>query len=182
MKKILIQFFNIIFFHLFKLGICGQFPSEYVTAVVSGQALGGVFTAIIEIITITFSSDPKGSALIFFTIGNILLVVSLITYIIMSRTEFFKHFTADKSIMPKTSHAPLQRQQSTVNPLFRDVLNKMWLYGFTEWMVYISVVTLSNLNSDLFKIIKILSLLSGVCCDIVSVSFCDSFDKFAIPW
>lgn len=122
--------------HLLKLGICGQFPSEYVTAVVSGQALGGVFTAIIEIITITFSSDPKGSALIFFTIGNILLVVSLITYIIMSRTEFFKHFTADKSIMPKTSRAQLQRQQSTVNPLFRDVLNKMWLYGFTEWMVY----------------------------------------------
>lgn len=105
------------------------------TAVVSGQALGGVFTAIIEIVTITFSSDPRGSAFIFFTIGNILLVLSLIAYVVMSRTEFFKHFTADKTISPKTSHSQLHRQQSTVEPVFRDVLNKMWLYGFTEWLV-----------------------------------------------
>lgn len=106
---------------------------------VSGQALGGVFTAIIEIMTITFSSDPRGSALIFFTIGNILLVVSLIAYIAMSRTEFFKHFTAEKILTPKTStahiHSNLHRQVSVVEPVFKDVLNKMWLYGFTEWLV-----------------------------------------------
>lgn len=128
--------FSIIFFYS-KLGISGQFPSEYVTAVVSGQALGGVFTAIIEIVTITFASDPRSSALIFFTIGNVLLVLSLVAYILMAKTKFFKYFTTDRSgaLSPKNSRLQLQRQPSTMEPIFREVLNKMWLYGFTEWLV-----------------------------------------------
>lgn len=118
------------------IGISGQFPSEYMTAVVSGQALGGVFTAIIEIITITFASDPRASALIFFAIGNILLVMSLVAYILMAQTNFFKYYTTDRSgaLSPKNSRLQLQRQPSTMEPIFGDVLNKMWMYGFTEWM------------------------------------------------
>lgn len=119
-------------------GISGQFPSEYVTAVVSGQALGGVFTAFIEIMTITFASDPRGSAVIFFTIGNILLVLSVVAYILMTRTVFFRYYTAEKSV-PKTNFARLQRQPSIREPIFREVLNKMWLYGFTEWLVSVRV-------------------------------------------
>lgn len=109
------------------------------TAVVSGQALGGVFTAIIEIITITFASDPRSSALIFFTIGNVLLVLSLIAWILMSRTKFFKYYTTNRSgaLSPKNSRLQLQRQPSIYEPVFKEVLNKMWLYGFTEWLVNI---------------------------------------------
>lgn len=115
-------------------GISGQFPSEYVTAVVSGQALGGVFTAIIEIMTITFASDPRGSALIFFTIGNILLVLSVVAYVFMTRAVFFRYYTSEKSVQ-KTNFSRLQRQPSIREPVFREVLNKIWLYGFTEWLV-----------------------------------------------
>ncbi|XP_031624259.1 equilibrative nucleoside transporter 1 [Contarinia nasturtii] len=126
-------------------GISGQFPSEYITAVVSGQALGGVFTAIIEIITITFASDPSESALIFFTIGNILLVLSLVAYILMGRTKFFKYYTTDRSgaLSPKNSRLQLQRQPSLVGmePKFWEVMNKMWLYGFTEWMVFVATLS-----------------------------------------
>lgn len=122
--------------HVIYAGISGQFPSEYITAVVSGQALGGVFTAIIEIMTITFASDPRASALIFFIIGNSLLVLSLIAYIIMARSTFFRYFTAEKSVQ-KTNFSQLQRQPSIREPIFREILNKMWMYGFTEWLVCI---------------------------------------------
>lgn len=119
---------------MYATGISGQFPSEYVTAVVSGQALGGVFTAIIEIMTITFASDARGSALIFFTIGNILLVLSVVAYILMTRAVFFRYYTSEKSVQ-KTNFSRLQRQPSIREPIFREVLNKIWLYGFTEWLV-----------------------------------------------
>lgn len=127
-------------YYFFHTGISGQFPSEYITAVVSGQALGGVFTAIMEIMTITFASDPKASAFIFFTIGNILLILSLIAYIVMARSVFFRYYTTEKKIQ-KATFSQLQRQPSIREPIFREVLNKMWLYGFTEWLVF--VVTLS---------------------------------------
>lgn len=112
----------------------------------SGQALGGVFTALIEIVTITFASDPRRSAIIFFTIGNILLVLSIIAWIVMSRTHYFKYYTTNRSgaLSPKNSRLQLQRQPSMMEPVFREVLNKMWLYGFTEWLV--SYTTIENLE------------------------------------
>lgn len=126
-------------------GISGQFSSEYVTAVVSGQALGGVFTAIIEIITLTFSANPSKSAFVFFMIGNGLLVLALIAYVLMSRTRFFKYNTVDKILAVKSLQQQLEiagGPSSQLNePSFKAVLNKMWLYGFTEWLVF--VVTLS---------------------------------------
>lgn len=99
----------------------------------SGQALGGVCTAIIEIITITFATDPSRSAFVFFIIGNVLLLLSLIAYIIVCQTEFFEYFTVKKIAAEKARQS---RRNGTVSePVFREVLNKMWLYGFTEWMV-----------------------------------------------
>lgn len=99
----------------------------------SGQALGGVCTAIIEIITITFATDPSRSAFVFFIIGNVLLVLSLIAYIVVCQTEYFKYFTVNKIAAEKSIQS--QRNGTSREPIFREVLNKMWLYGFTEWMV-----------------------------------------------
>lgn len=123
-------------------GICGQFPSEYMTAVVSGQALGGVFTAIAEIVTITFSTDDRKSTFIFFIIGNVLCVLSVITYIILPRTNHFKYYTVDKCRIGQSRND--QRGSDVIaqmEPSFKTVMNKIWMYGFAEWLVF--AVTLS---------------------------------------
>lgn len=77
-------------------------------------------------------------------IGNVVLFVSIITYIIMSKTVFFKYYTVDKLAMSKSSSSVASPSSSTdrVNgPDFQVVLRKIWIYGFSEWMVF--VVTLS---------------------------------------
>lgn len=123
-------------------GICGQFPSEYMTAVVSGQALGGVFTAIAEIVTITFSTDDRESTFIFFIVGNVLCVLSVIIYITLPRTNHFKYYTFDKGTMRQSrGEQRVSDAVAQVEPNFKTVLNKIWMYGFAEWMVF--VVTLS---------------------------------------
>lgn len=121
-------------------GISGLFTSEYVTAVISGQALGGVFTAIVEIITLTFGVSAKTAAFVFFMIGNVILVVSLVAYIAMAKTEFFKYYTVERLALVKEQE---ERRSGhvEVEPSFRHVLNRIWLYGFTEWMVF--AVTIS---------------------------------------
>lgn len=123
-------------------GIAGQFPSEYMTAVVSGQALGGIFSALTEIVTITFATEATVSAFTFFMIGNAVLIICLLAYIVTSKTKYFKYYTVDKLAIAKAN----QERRATVSraptePSFRNVLNKIWLYGFTEWLVF--AVTLS---------------------------------------
>lgn len=120
-------------------GICGQFPSEYITAVVSGQALGGIFAALAQIISLTFGASAKTSGFVYFMIGNFVLILSLVTYIIMSRTAYFRYFTVEKVALIKASQQSLT-DRSSLEPNFYVVLRKIWIYGFSEWLVF--VVTL----------------------------------------
>lgn len=76
-------------------------------------------------------------------IGNVVLCVSIVTYIIMSKTVFFKYYTVDKLAMSKSSSNAALPSSSTerVNgPDFQVVLRKIWIYGLAEWLVF--VVTL----------------------------------------
>lgn len=128
-------------------GIAGLFPTEYMTAVVSGQALGGIFSALAEIVTLTFATEPTTSAFIFFMIGNVVLFLCLLIYIMLSRTKFFKYYTVERflKVQPEqrtlTSRPGGATTAATIEPSFRNVVNKIWLYGFTEWLVF--AVTLS---------------------------------------
>lgn len=124
-------------------GVAGLFPTEYMTAVVSGQALGGIFSALAEIVTLTFATEATTSAFIFFMIGNVVLFLCLFIYIILSRTQYFKYYTVERFIKvhPEERTLTAETAATTIEPSFRNVVNKIWLYGFTEWLVF--AVTLS---------------------------------------
>lgn len=124
-------------------GIAGLYPSEYMTAVVSGQALGGIFSALGEIITLTFASEAKVSALIFFMIGNVVLFICLIAYIVMSKTLYFKYQTVERfNIARARKEESGGTSDATEDDLcFKHVVNKIWLYGFSEWLVFAVTLT-----------------------------------------
>lgn len=88
--------------------------------------------------------QAKTTAFVYFMIGNVVLFVSIITYIIMSKTVFFKYYTVDKLAMSKSSSSVALPSSSTTDrvngPDFQVVLRKIWVYGLAEWMVF--VVTL----------------------------------------
>lgn len=92
-------------------GISGQFPSEYVTAVVSGQALGGIFAALAEIVSLTFRASATVAALVYFMIGNVVLVASIVSYAVASRTKFFLYFTGGRLALVKAASALQQQRQ-----------------------------------------------------------------------
>ncbi|XP_055594701.1 equilibrative nucleoside transporter 1-like [Uranotaenia lowii] len=125
-------------------GIAGQFSSDYMSAVVSGQALGGIFTALADVIAISFGAPATATAFVFFIIGTVVLLLSLILYLIMSRTLFFKYHTASQSLMKSSldvdgmSRELLPRQ----SPTFVGVLKKIWLYGFAEWLVFVTTLSI----------------------------------------
>ncbi|XP_055541456.1 equilibrative nucleoside transporter 1 [Wyeomyia smithii] len=124
-------------------GIAGQFTSDYMTAVVSGQSLGGIFTAAVDVIALSFGAPPTTTAFVFFIIGTLVLLLSLVLYLIMAKTLFFKYYTSSRTLMKSSldvdemSRELLPRQ----NPTFIGVLRKIWLFGFAEWLVF--VITLS---------------------------------------
>lgn len=67
------------------MGIVGKFSPKYITAMFGGQALGGIFTALTEICSLWIGASPVLSGLVYFIIGDAMLLLSLIAYIILER-------------------------------------------------------------------------------------------------
>lgn len=118
-------------------GIAGLFPSEYITAVVSGQALGGMFAAFAEIISLTFGASAKTTAFVYFTIGNVVLIISLILYLIMSRTVYFRYFVVQRCKEISSSQSLEALDGTPSHPNYDDVFRKIYLYACSEWFVFV---------------------------------------------
>lgn len=67
------------------MGIVGRFSPKYITAMSSGQALGGIITATAEICSLWIGASPILSGLVYFIIGDVILFLSLIAYIILEK-------------------------------------------------------------------------------------------------
>lgn len=134
-------------------GIAGTFSSRYITAVIAGQALGGIFTALAEVFSITFATDPIVSAFIYFLVGTVILVSAIFLYCCMSRTLFFKfhinqsHVKANTfSINAETTSEITATTLSSVNrnylqPDWKKICGKIWMHGSAVWLC--AVTTLS---------------------------------------
>ncbi|XP_049281559.1 equilibrative nucleoside transporter 1 [Anopheles funestus] len=125
-------------------GIAGQFSAHYMTAAVSGQALGGIFSAVADIIALTFASNPSTTAFVFFIVGCLVLLLSLVAYIVMSKTLFFKYYTCSKTLMKSSLEAdPSTREMcARLEPRFPIVMRKIWIYGFSEWLVFVTTLSI----------------------------------------
>lgn len=140
-------------------GLVGQFPTEYITAVVSGQSLGGIFAALTEIIALTLGASAQYSAFIYFIIGTVVMLISIQSYVIMSRTVFFKHFTRDRTSCEQEERLVRDREvdeleeeeevechQSrrvdTPDGDLQQVMKKIWKYGLLEFCVFSVTVSI----------------------------------------
>lgn len=67
-------------------GVAGMFPEKYMTAVVSGQALGGVFASGARIVSLSVGAQDAFAAFIYFMIAVVVMVFTLLAYLYMSKT------------------------------------------------------------------------------------------------
>lgn len=138
-------------------GIAGMFSSEYISAVMSGQALGGVFTALAEVVSLTFTTAATVSAFIYFLVGTAMLVLSLALYLMVSKTLFFKFhvnqshvkamsgsINADTS--PLSSPAVTTTTMASINrhylqPEWSKIYTKIWMHGFSVFLVFVTTLS-----------------------------------------
>jgi equilibrative nucleoside transporter 1/2/3 len=144
-------------------GIAGMFSSDYITAVISGQALGGILTALADVFSITFATDPIISAFSYFLVGTAMLISSLILYIIMSNTFFFKfhinqsHIKAtnaisinsDMNALTATTIASVNRNY--LQPDWKLIYEKIWMHGFS---VFLGCVTTLSVYPAITVLVK----------------------------
>lgn len=62
------------------------FDNNYMTATISGQALGGVFASLSQILALWWGASPVCSAFVYFLFANVFILISLVMYAILVKT------------------------------------------------------------------------------------------------
>nr|CAD7572768.1 unnamed protein product [Timema californicum] len=143
-------------------GLVGKFSPRYITAVVSGQALGGIFAALAEIVSLCLGASPTTSAFVYFMVANAMLLMALTAYLILARASyrggvgstpqrvtvavsylqvFFRYHLLEKCEADTLHYEPGVIQASSSSLITRNIsytriLAKMWPYGLSVWMTF----------------------------------------------
>ncbi|KAI4503602.1 hypothetical protein M0802_001005 [Mischocyttarus mexicanus] len=126
------------------MGIVGRFSPKYITAMSGGQALGGIFTALAEVISLWIGASPILSGLMYFIIGDTILFLSLIAYIILEKATFFKHHMMDKFPERIDSEYSVNTEVmfSQVHTIsYINIIKKIWHYGISVFLVFFISLT-----------------------------------------
>ncbi|XP_060648233.1 equilibrative nucleoside transporter 1 [Drosophila nasuta] len=128
-------------------GVAGLFPSEYMTAVVSGQALGGILTALAFILVLAFDAGPSATAFVFFCMGAVLIFFCIVSYIAMSRQAYFKYYLegGDKykviSAQPSHSRNEVAETGVPLEPILRQVMSKIYIHVVCLALLYATTLS-----------------------------------------
>lgn len=130
----------------------GKFPPNYIGGVFSGQAFGGLFASVTNLVLIALGTDPVDAALPCFWIAVLFLGGSLAFFLVATRTEFYQHYANEKNaaagdddeaaaagtlLVGDGPHPPPARVviPQQVNPLI--VLAKVWPYALAVFFVFL---------------------------------------------
>ncbi|XP_045583120.2 equilibrative nucleoside transporter 1 isoform X2 [Procambarus clarkii] len=129
-------------------GVAGMFPEKYITAVVAGQALGGVFASGARIVSLSVGARDENAAFIYFMIAVGVMILTLAAYLYMSKTEFYKHYTNCQEPEKEKSGPPAGRSISEQIETFKEI----WPVGLSVSGVF--AVTLGAFPALCVKIIS----------------------------
>ncbi|CAG9113951.1 hypothetical protein JYU34_008891 [Plutella xylostella] len=109
-------------------GMSSRFSKEYMAAAVSGQSLGGIIAAIAQIISLAFKISPQHSALIYFSIADIMVLGSLVAFVCLFKIDFFTYH-----ILRGCGGVAVNRHREVSMLL---VMKKIWVYAFSIFAVF----------------------------------------------
>jgi equilibrative nucleoside transporter 1/2/3 len=121
------------------IGLAGAFPSHYMTAVLNGQGIGGVFAATINIALLALGgNDDVSSAFYCFLLAIMFLAGSWVSCLLMSRTDFYKHHIRDPAPTSPESAPLLASSAATPSPIsVVGVLGAIRVEALTVLTIYI---------------------------------------------
>ncbi|XP_024081088.1 equilibrative nucleoside transporter 3 isoform X2 [Cimex lectularius] len=122
-------------------GVVGRFPSKYISGTVSGQALGGIMAAVVEIVSLSVGVSPIVSALVYFIMADVFIIVAIFSYMFLASTIFFKYHSKELPSQGSIQYEPVLNNE-TSPPIVRDIsylgiLSKIWVLGMSLWYCFV---------------------------------------------
>ncbi|XP_070608309.1 equilibrative nucleoside transporter 3 isoform X2 [Erythrolamprus reginae] len=151
-------------------GLSGSFPMRNSQALISGQAMGGTVSALASVVDLAASSEVTNSALAYFLIGDIFIVLCIVMYLVLPKLEYARYYTTTLSPNALPSSYLEEEDMATDNPShvlpnrnYTDKIPPLWLIlkkvgmlGFCVFYVYfISITIFPAVSSSIESVNKL---------------------------
>ncbi len=134
--------------------MAGKFPSRYIGSVMAGQAMGGIFPAVVDIGVVSFSVPDQEVGFYCFLTATVVLIFCFLSFSWARRANFFKYHarSSDEQQQPMVQeesidhegNSDMRRQVQQRQHRRHSVISLMhhsWQYCLSVYLVF--VVTLS---------------------------------------
>lgn len=127
-------------------GLAALFPSEYISAIVSGQALGGILSALIYILIVAFRASPIDTAFVYFIIGSALVLITIICYFTLEKNVFFNYFVKMESNSAISTQESISNYPSSTSQITEcktwDIFCKIYTHSTSICLLYAITVSI----------------------------------------
>lgn len=72
--------------------LTSKFPQEFVKIYTLGHGMTGLFSAVLQIIAITFGKNPTQTALIYFLSGTLVLCASTVLFYVSKNLKLYRYY------------------------------------------------------------------------------------------
>ncbi|XP_060531904.1 equilibrative nucleoside transporter 3-like [Cylas formicarius] len=86
------------------------FPTKYMYVFLFGQNAAGILNGLVQIVSVSVVDSIENSAFIYFTIGTIVIVLSLTIITLASKTAFFHHYLEKAKQRPQRKMTDVSKQ------------------------------------------------------------------------
>ncbi|XP_037575179.1 equilibrative nucleoside transporter 2 isoform X2 [Dermacentor silvarum] len=129
-------------------GLAGCFPEKYMASNLNGQAMGGVFATVAQILCLLGDASPTTSALLYFLLAVVTLIFTQICFGLLVKTEFYRYYTSMQAVTYKDlDNVPLEKTGSKASP---------WQLFKGGWMYFVSIVLIFWVTLSIFPAIMVL--------------------------
>ncbi|XP_048472367.1 equilibrative nucleoside transporter 3 [Rhincodon typus] len=146
-------------------GEVGRFPMRNSQALISGQAMGGTFSAVASVIDLAAASSILDSALAYFLTADMFLIICIVLYLILPRIPYSSYYL--KSLNERAQHTGDENNGSVNNdagsvrsaypssnagttPPLKPILKKTAGVGFSVFYTFfISIIIFPSISSSI---------------------------------
>ena len=123
-------------------GMAGKFPAKYMSAQMIGQAVGGVFPALVDIIIVSLKIKEEDVGAVCFAIATLVLLICLISLIWVLRTPFFLYYYEQN---PEEAEESSETNEASDENIFK-----------ISWIYLVSIVLTFSITLTIFPSVAVL--------------------------
>jgi len=118
------------------IGVAGKFPTNYMGGMMAGQALGGIFPALVNIGVIALQVSPSNVGFYCFLVAFMFVLLSLVLFMMIQTTAFFRHYAGTGDTAYRVTDPPhLSWSQ------LRQILSRCWRYCLSVFILFLTTLT-----------------------------------------